>query len=80
MKRTLATAAVLVACLCFNARAVDSSAAAEPQTQQTLKLVKELQEQQAQIADNQTKLEAKLAVVAEAVREARIYASRGGHK
>jgi ABC-type transporter MlaC component len=80
MKRTLASAILLAFGLCCNARAVDSSAAAEQQTQQIVKLVKELQEQQAQIAENQTKLEAKLAVIAEAVREARIYASRGGHR
>jgi ABC-type transporter MlaC component len=80
MKRTLVTAVILALALCFNARAVDSSAAAEQQTQQIVKVVKELQEQQAQIAENQTKLEAKLAVIAEAVREARIYASRGGHR
>jgi hypothetical protein len=53
---------------------------AEPQ--QLLALVKDLQVQQRQIADNQTKIETKIADVAEAVRVARIYTSRlgGAHK
>jgi hypothetical protein len=46
--------------------------------QQLLALVKEVQTQQAQIASNQTKIEAKVAEVAEAVRVARIFAGRGG--
>lgn len=46
--------------------------------QQIARAVKELQEQQAAIAQNQAKIEEKLAVVAEAVRQARIFASRGG--
>jgi len=41
-------------------------------------LLKEVQAQQLVIADNQTKIDAKLAVVAEAIRVARIYGSRGG--
>lgn len=47
--------------------------------QQLLAVIKEIQTQQAQIADNQTKIEQKLVTVAEAVRVARIYSSRGGH-
>ncbi|MEY2439518.1 MAG: hypothetical protein QOI34_903 [Verrucomicrobiota bacterium] len=46
--------------------------------QKLLALVKDVQTQQAQIAENQTKIESKLAEVAEAVRVARIYAGRGG--
>ncbi|MFL6539142.1 MAG: hypothetical protein ACJ8HU_00100 [Chthoniobacterales bacterium] len=42
-------------------------------------MIKEIQTQQAQIADNQTKIEQKLVTVTEAVRVARIFASRGGH-
>lgn len=53
--------------------------AADPaQEQQLLALVKELQAQQVQMAENQAKIEAKLAIVADAVRIARIYSSRGG--
>jgi hypothetical protein len=52
------------------------------ETPQLLPLVKELQIQQTQIADNQTKIDSKIADLAEAVRIARIYASRlgGAHK
>lgn len=46
--------------------------------EQLLVLVKEVQAQQAQIAENQKQIEAKLAEVAEALRVARIYSSRGG--
>lgn len=49
---------------------------AEPQ--QPLALVKELQVQQVQLADNQTKIETKIADLAETVRVARIYANRSG--
>ena len=41
-------------------------------------VLKEVQAQQLQIAENQDKIDAKLASVTEAVRVARIYASRGG--
>ena len=41
-----------------------------------LSLVKEVQAQQSQIVANQTKIDAKLADVAETVRVARIYSSR----
>ena len=44
--------------------------------QQLLALIKEVQAQQVQIADNQAKIEAKLAELAESVRVARIYSSR----
>ena len=41
-------------------------------------VMKEVQAQQLQIAENQDKIDAKLATVTEAVRVARIYSSRGG--
>ena len=41
-------------------------------------LLKEVQAQQIQIADNQTKIDAKLVTLAEAIRIAKIYSSRGG--
>ncbi|MGZ4965983.1 MAG: hypothetical protein ACXWFY_06535 [Chthoniobacterales bacterium] len=50
-----------------------------PQEQPVATAIKEIQAQQAQIADNQAKIDAKLATVIEAVRQARIYSSRGGH-
>ncbi len=56
--------------------------AAEPtaarQDEQIVALVKELQAQDAAIAQNQAAIEAKLATLAETVRVARIYASRAG--
>jgi len=52
------------------------------EAQDLLGLVKELQVQQTQIADNETKIETKIASAAETIRIARIYASRlgGPHK
>lgn len=41
-------------------------------------LIKEIQAQQIVIADNQAKIDAKLITLGEAIRVARIYASRGG--
>jgi hypothetical protein len=41
-------------------------------------LMKEVQAQQIQMAENQAKIDAKLVPLAEAIRVARIYASRGG--
>ena len=63
--------------------AVITAPAAEPvkenerEQQQLVALAKEVQAQQAAIADNQAKIDAKLAGIAEALRQARIYAGRG---
>ena len=46
--------------------------------QELLALIKEMQAQQTQIAENQTKIEAKLAEVAETIRVARIFAGKAG--
>jgi uncharacterized protein YlxW (UPF0749 family) len=46
--------------------------------QQLASLVKEVQAQQAQIADNQTKIETKLAELVETMRVARIFAGKAG--
>jgi outer membrane lipoprotein-sorting protein len=46
------------------------------QEQKLLALIKEVQTQQTQLAENQAKIEEKLAVVAETVRTARIYTKR----
>ena len=57
-----------------------SGAAQTPETRQEeelLALIKEVQTQQAQIADNQAKIDSKLAEVAETIRVARIYSKRG---
>jgi hypothetical protein len=53
-----------------------AQAPAQKDDQTILQLVKEVQTQQLEIAANQVKIETKLAGVAEAVRIARIYASR----
>jgi hypothetical protein len=72
----------LLAITCLSlafARVLFSAEAASTEEQQLLAMVKEIQTQQAQIADNQAKIEAKLTTIAEAVRVARIYSSRAGH-
>jgi hypothetical protein len=56
-----------------------SGGAQTPETRQEdqlLALIKEVQAQQAQIADNQVKIDSKLAEVAESIRVARIYSKR----
>ncbi len=74
MKRiSLAVLSMLSVILYSAAQAPDSKNDAE----QVLALTKEVQSQQAQIVANQKKIEAKLAEVAEAVRVARIFSSRG---
>jgi len=58
---------------------ISSSVAQTPdpkQEQQLAALIKEVQAQQAQIAENQAKLETQLADVAETVRVARIFSKR----
>jgi ABC-type transporter MlaC component len=74
MKALLPLACVFVA---FTAQlnAADPSTAPD---QQVVAAIKEIQAQQAQIADNQAKIDTKLAGIVEAVRVARIYSSRGG--
>lgn len=67
-----------LACLFATAVAKLNADPASAQDQQIAAAIKEIQTQQAQIAENQTKIDAKLATVVEAVRVARIYSSRGG--
>jgi hypothetical protein len=47
--------------------------------QQVLAISKEVQDQVTAIADNQKKIDEKMVAIAEALRLARIYSSRGGH-
>jgi surfactin synthase thioesterase subunit len=75
--KQIALAALAAFALAAPSQAQAPSAQAQ-QEQQIVALVRELQAQQAAIADNQTKIEAKLAAVAEALRVARIYSSRAG--
>lgn len=69
-----------ISCLAFaligNAIAAET---ANPQEQQMLAVIKEIQAQQTAIAANHAKIEERLANIAEAVRVARIYSSRAGH-
>jgi ABC-type transporter MlaC component len=52
--------------------------AASNEQQQIARAVRELQEQQTAIAQNQTKMEEKVAAIEEAMRQARIFANRAG--
>ena len=60
--------------------AFGSSRAAAPVApeEQLVTVLREVHAQQTQILENQAKIDAKLATVGEAVRIARIFASRGG--
>jgi hypothetical protein len=73
--------ALLAVCLfgAVGVRAAEPSKESEREQQQVVALAKEVQAQQAAIADNQTKIDAKMVTVAEALRQARIYASRSGN-
>jgi hypothetical protein len=58
---------------------VSSTVAQAPDTNQEarlLALIREVQTQQAQLAENQAKIEEKLATVSETIRTARIYGKR----
>lgn len=72
--------ALLVFCLigAVSVRAAEPSKESEREQQQVVALAKEVQAQQATIADYQTKIDAKLVTIAEALRLAKIYASRAG--
>lgn len=76
MKRiSLAVLMMFAAALFSAAQAPDSKNGANG-GEQVLALVKEVKAQQEQIVANQNKIDSKLAEVAEAIRVARIFASR----
>ena len=77
MKRLPALTAIFFLALLVAAPAAEAPDASQ---QQVLAVAKEVQAQQAAIAENQAKMEAKLATIAESLRVARIYATRGGGK
>jgi hypothetical protein len=77
MKRLLALTAIFSLALLMAAPAAEAPDASQ---QQVLTVAKEVQAQQAAIAENQAKMDAKLATIAESLRVARIYATRGGGK
>lgn len=78
MKFLPALIATCLLALAVSAPAAEPSKESEREQQQLLALVKEVQNQQATIAENQTKIDAKLAAIAEALRLAKIYSSRSG--
>jgi uncharacterized protein YlxW (UPF0749 family) len=59
-----------------NARAAEPAKDLEREQQQMAALAKEVQAQQATIADNQKRIDEKLAAIAEALRQAKIYSTR----
>ena len=77
MKRIPIFAVFFSFVLLVSARAAEAPGAQE---QQILAMVKEVQAQQLAIADNEAKMDAKLANIAELLRMARIFSVRGGGK
>jgi hypothetical protein len=75
--KQIATAAFLLLAL-FSAPAGAQAPAGTAEDQQVVALLKQVQEQQSLIATNQANIDSKLAVLAEALRLARIYSSRSG--
>jgi len=71
----------LLTCLSFSlaTTAVPAEPASAHGDAQLQAAVAELQAQQLALAENQAKIEAKLATIAEAIRVARIYGSRSGN-
>jgi hypothetical protein len=71
----------LIVCCVFGAAvcapAAEPSKESEREQQQVAALTKEVQAQQTAIADNQTKIDAKLATITEALRQAKIFSTRG---
>ncbi len=68
----------LLSALALLATSIRAQSPAPPEQKQIAILIKAVQDQQTQIAENQAKIDEKLAAVVEAVRVARIYSSRGG--
>ena len=78
MKTLFALCTAVLLSAVIPAWGAEPSKDSEREQQQVAALAKEIQAQQAAIAENQTKIDAKLATIAEALRLARIYASRVG--
>ena len=76
MKTLPALIATCLLALPVTASAAEPSKENEREQQQLLALAKEVQAQQAAITENQAKIDAKLAAIAEALRLAKIYSSR----
>ena len=78
MKTIPVLAAFFSLALLATAPAADDTKEKQQQAQKVLALVKEVRDQQKTIAENQGKIDEKLVTIAEALRLARIYSSRGG--
>ena len=73
--------ALIAACLLgasVYAPAAEPAKESDRDQQQVAALAKEVQAQQVAIVENQGKIDAKMVAIAEALRLAKIYASRGG--
>ncbi len=77
MKILSAFIAIVVIGVSVNASAAEPAKDVERDQQQVAAIAKEVQAQQATIADNQKKIDAKITAIAEALRQARIYSTRG---
>ena len=77
MKRIVQTAIVAMGLLTIPPLSAQTAPGGAEQ-QQIIAVIKEIRAQQASIAENQAKIDAKLVALAEAIRVARIYSSRGG--
>jgi hypothetical protein len=69
---------LLLGALAIFAGTIGAQSPAASDDQQLENLLREVQAQQIQIADNQSKIDEKLVTLGEAIRVAKIYASRGG--
>lgn len=69
---------ILLGLCALFATSLGAQSVAPTDLQQLENLLKEVQVQQTQLAENQTKIDAKLVTLAEAIRLAKIYSSRGG--
>ena len=77
MKRTYVIALLILGLLVLNPAVAQTP---DPREADELNaLINEVQAQQKEIAENQTKIDEKLAALGDTMREARIYSSRGGH-
>jgi outer membrane lipoprotein-sorting protein len=76
MKRFLSSAALATAAILVVSASAQTSPSKEEQ--QLLELIKDVQAQQAQIADNQGKIDAKMADLGETIRVARLFAGKAG--
>lgn len=78
MKRTSIYAAFFLFILLLAVRAADAPGGKAPDDKEILALIKEVRAQQLAIAENEAKIETKLAAITETLRLARIFSTRGG--